>query len=58
MKAGDLVRVKVRAEIGFANDQPPILFRGKPIFVCFVVEISDGRLIEFGRLRSAGISGA
>lgn len=50
MRAGDPVRVKVRAEISFANEKPPSMFRGKPIFVCFIAETSDGHLAEFGRL--------
>lgn len=48
---GGHVRVKVKAGVGFVNERVPTVFRGKVVFVCFLAEISDGQLIEFGRLR-------
>jgi ATP-dependent DNA helicase HFM1/MER3 len=51
VKGGDAVRVKVKADIGLANEKPPAMLRGKYIFVCFVAETSDGHLAEFGRFR-------
>lgn len=46
------MRVKFLAEIRFINDKAPIFFHRKPIFVCFLVERSDGHLVDFRRFRS------
>lgn len=45
------VRLCFKAEIGFINEKVPTFFRRKPIYVCFLAETSDGRLIDFRRIR-------
>ncbi|EQL32969.1 hypothetical protein BDFG_04949 [Blastomyces dermatitidis ATCC 26199] len=44
------VRVGFKAEIGFINEKPPTFFRRKPVYVCFLAETSDGRMIDFRRI--------
>ncbi|QSS51070.1 helicase family member [Histoplasma capsulatum var. duboisii H88] len=44
------VRLRFKAEIGFINEKLPTFFRRKPIYVCFLAETSDGRLIDFRRI--------
>lgn len=45
------VRVKVKAECGFMNEQTPLTFRQEQIFVCVLLERSDGLLVDFRRIR-------
>ena len=33
------------------NERVPMTFLRKPIYVCFLVERSDGRLVDFRRIR-------
>lgn len=47
--------VQFKAEIDFVNEKVPTLFQRKPIFVCFLAETSDGRLVDFRRLRCAEV---
>ena len=50
---GQSVKVRVRAEIGFVNEKPPQYFRKKALYVCFMSETSDGRMIDFRRMSAA-----
>ncbi|KAL4748279.1 hypothetical protein BDW72DRAFT_214860 [Aspergillus terricola var. indicus] len=49
IQPGRSVRVNLKAEIAFMNEKCPIFFQGRPVYVCFVAETSDGRLIDFRR---------
>jgi hypothetical protein len=49
-KPGKPVTIKFKAEIGFLNENVPTLFNQNAVFVCFLAETSDGRLIEFRRM--------
>ncbi|KAF2468631.1 uncharacterized protein BDR25DRAFT_394820 [Lindgomyces ingoldianus] len=46
----DGVKILVKAEIGFLNENPPSNFQQKPIYVCLLAETSDERLIHFARI--------
>ncbi|OJD22418.1 hypothetical protein ACJ73_06234 [Blastomyces percursus] len=50
VKPGKSVRVGFKAEIGFINEKLPTFFRRKPVYVCFLAETSDGRMIDFRRI--------
>lgn len=47
----DGVTVQVKADVGFINERPPHHFAGKVLYVCILVETSDGRKIHFARTR-------
>lgn len=49
MKAGQGAKVNIKAEIGFMNEKPPIAFQGKPVFLIFLAETSDGHVLHFAR---------
>ncbi|EED17429.1 DEAD/DEAH box DNA helicase (Mer3), putative [Talaromyces stipitatus ATCC 10500] len=49
-KHGRALRINFKAEIGFLNEKTPTTFHKRPVYVCFVAEISDGRLVDFRRL--------
>ncbi|KAL4821910.1 Sec63 Brl domain-containing protein [Aspergillus spinulosporus] len=49
VQPGRSIRVNFKAEIAFMNEKCPIFFQGRPVYVCFVAETSDGRLIDFRR---------
>ncbi|KAI2085623.1 ATP-dependent DNA helicase MER3 [Ophidiomyces ophidiicola] len=49
-KPGKCPIVKFKADIGFINEKPPTFFHRKPVFVCFLAETSDGRIIDFRRI--------
>lgn len=51
VKRGQPVKVRIRAELGFLNEQPPTYFHRKAVYVCFLAERSDGELIDFRRIR-------
>ena len=44
------IQCNIRAECGFLNDRPPTIFHYRPIYVCLLVERSDGLLIDFRRI--------
>ncbi|KAK6509182.1 Sec63 [Arthrobotrys musiformis] len=46
----DPVKVSFRAEIGVLNDQTPAKWHGKFLHLYFLVERSDGYLVEFRRM--------
>ena len=43
--------VKLKMECGFINDNVPLYFNRKPVYVCLLTERSDGYLIDFRRIR-------
>ncbi|KAL4763068.1 putative DEAD/DEAH box DNA helicase (Mer3) [Aspergillus foveolatus] len=49
IQPGPSVGVNFKAEIAFMNEKCPTFFQGRPVYVCFVAETSDGRLIDFRR---------
>jgi hypothetical protein len=51
MKSSDGVKIQVKADIGFLNDNPPQRFAGRLVYVCILAETSDGRKIHFARIR-------
>ncbi|KAI4178367.1 MAG: hypothetical protein L6R41_008418 [Letrouitia leprolyta] len=51
VKAGQAVKIKIKAELGFINEKPPAFFCRKAVYICFVAERSDGHLIDFRRMR-------
>ncbi|KAL4985491.1 Sec63 Brl domain-containing protein [Aspergillus falconensis] len=50
IEPGRSVRVLFKAEIAFMNERCPTDFQRWPVYVCFVAETSDGRLIDFRRI--------
>ncbi|KAF7715810.1 P-loop containing nucleoside triphosphate hydrolase protein [Penicillium ucsense] len=46
------VNVRFKVEVAFMNDNNtvPAYFHRKPVFVCCLTEISDGRLVDFRRI--------
>ena len=46
---GNCIKIKFKAEVGFVNENLPITFHKKPVYVCFLAETSDGKLIDFRR---------
>ncbi|KAF3896201.1 ATP-dependent DNA helicase [Trichophyton interdigitale] len=53
IKPGKTPRVKFRADIGFVNEKPPLYFQKRQVYVCFLAEISDGRIIDFRRFHAS-----
>ncbi|KAE8553695.1 hypothetical protein EYB25_005077 [Talaromyces marneffei] len=49
-KHGGSVMVNFKADIGFLNEKTPTTFHKRPVYVCFLAELSDGRLLDFRRL--------
>ena len=45
------VKMQIKAAIGFMNERPPLRFNNKLIYVCLLVETSDGRKVHFARIR-------
>lgn len=56
MKLQKHVKVKLKAEIGFLNQNVPVFFRKKPIYVCFLAETSDGQIVDFRRIVASKLS--
>jgi len=50
IKHGKGSTIRFKAEVGFLNDVVPQFFNKRPVYVCFLAETSDGRLIEFRRM--------
>ncbi|EAW06934.1 putative DEAD/DEAH box DNA helicase (Mer3) [Aspergillus clavatus NRRL 1] len=50
IKPGKHVKVRFKAEIAFINEKTPTFYQRRPVYVCFLAEISDGRLIDFRRI--------
>ena len=51
IKTHDGVKIQIKADIGFINEQPPQRFNNKLIYVCLLVDTSDGRKVHFARIR-------
>jgi ATP-dependent DNA helicase HFM1/MER3 len=51
IRSHDGVKIQIQADIGFINEQPPQRFNNKLIYVCLLVDTSDGRKIHFARIR-------
>ena len=47
---GRPVTIRIKAECGFMNDQLPIFFHRKPVYICLLTERSDGILVDFRRI--------
>ncbi|KAI4924301.1 uncharacterized protein J4E92_007382 [Alternaria infectoria] len=50
IKTHDGVKIQIKADIGFINEQPPQRFNNKLIYVCLLVDTSDGRKVHFARI--------
>lgn len=44
------VWIKLKAEIGFMNNKVPVAWQRKPVYVCFLAEVSNGRKVHFARI--------
>lgn len=51
-KVGAFVEARIEATVGFLNDKVPLSFNQKPIYVCFMAETSDGKIIDFRRIQA------
>ncbi|OKL61605.1 hypothetical protein UA08_03771 [Talaromyces atroroseus] len=49
-KVGKSVRITFKVDTGFLNEKKPTFFHKRPVYVCFLSEISDGRLVDFRRM--------
>ena len=45
------MNIRIKAECSFINERVPMAFNRKPIYVCFLMERSDGHLVDFRRIR-------
>lgn len=45
------VKVRFKIDVAFMNDKIPSFFQRKPVYVCCLTETSDGRLVDFRRVR-------
>lgn len=55
-KQGQPVNIKIKVEYGFLNERVQGFYHKKPLFVCLLVERSDGHLIEFRRISARLLS--
>ncbi|KAJ5203403.1 hypothetical protein N7449_005482 [Penicillium cf. viridicatum] len=49
----DCVNVRFKAEVAFMNDKIPTFFQRRPVYVCCLIERSDGHMIDFRRTSAA-----
>ncbi|KAL7662086.1 ATP-dependent DNA helicase MER3 [Aspergillus niger] len=49
-KTGTGVQINIRSEVAFMNEKCPTYFQRRPVYVCFMAETSDGRLLDFRRV--------
>jgi len=47
------IKIRLKAEIGFLNENVPASFNKKPIYACFLAETSDGQIIDFRRIAAS-----
>jgi Sec63 Brl domain len=47
------IKIKLKAEIGFLNENIPAFFNKKSIYICFLAETSDGQIIDFRRIAAS-----
>lgn len=45
------VNVRFKVEVAFMNDKVPTFFQRRPVYVCCMIERSDGHIIDFRRTR-------
>jgi ATP-dependent DNA helicase HFM1/MER3 len=45
------VKVQLKVELGFLNEEPPSEWQAKFVYVCLLVATSDGRMVHFARIR-------
>ncbi|USP81700.1 ATP-dependent DNA helicase MER3 [Curvularia clavata] len=50
MKIPEGVKIQIKADVGFMNERPPHEFNKKIIYVCLLLETSDGRKSHFARI--------
>ncbi|GES61110.1 P-loop containing nucleoside triphosphate hydrolase protein [Aspergillus terreus] len=50
IKPGHPIKIRFKAEIAFMNEKCPSYFQRRPVYVCFLAESSDGRMIDFRRI--------
>ena len=53
---GRSIMVKFKIECGFMNEKFPQTFLKKPVYVCLLIERSDGYLIDFKRIGAKNLS--
>ena len=53
MKIPEGVKIPIKADIGFMNERQPHDFNKKLIYVCLLLDTSDGRKAHFARIRYA-----
>jgi hypothetical protein len=46
---GKGVTLKVKCEVGFLNEKTPSMFNRTQVYVCFLLEDSNGKVVEFRR---------
>lgn len=51
VRAGRNATMLLKAEVGFLNEETPIQFLRKQVYVCLLAETSDGRVMHFSRVR-------
>ena len=56
-KVTDHVEVQLKVVIGFINEEVPLLFHEKPVYVCFLAETSNGGIVDFRRMHAKQIQG-
>ncbi|KAL8807605.1 MAG: hypothetical protein Q9182_000589 [Xanthomendoza sp. 2 TL-2023] len=56
VKQGLPVKINIKAELGFLNIKAPTYFNRKAVNVCFLVERSDGHLIDFRRFSATKLN--
>lgn len=56
VKKDEHVIVKIKAEIGFLNDKIPETFQKRAVYVCLLVETSDGHKVHFARISAKKLS--
>lgn len=45
------MKFRFKAELAFMNEKVPVFFQRRAVYVCFLAETSDGRMIDFRRLK-------
>ncbi|PWY94468.1 P-loop containing nucleoside triphosphate hydrolase protein [Aspergillus sclerotioniger CBS 115572] len=55
-KPGNAVKIQMKAEVAFMNPKSPTYFQRRPVYICFLAETSDGRLLDFRRISASKMS--
>ncbi|EFQ97399.1 ATP-dependent DNA helicase MER3 [Nannizzia gypsea CBS 118893] len=53
VKPGKTPRLKFRADVGFVNEKVPLYFQKRQVYLCFLAEVSDGRIVDFRRFHAS-----